>query len=422
MMAEWNQRQGAALPSIEIAGRRWSAAAPLEICRGECQGILEYLAKGDLAGVRLEEALARAAARGDQRIYVCDVASRRLRPLVSQALGFVFREGASLGHLAGELRHRRIPACIDQELWRRGKEAALSVNANLPCRLCCGQELAYSPEAQDRYRLQLESYWRRLVGHRLELPIYDLAGKGVLAEDTPLDPRFGEKALAVNALLAEQLPAPRALVLINPGNRPVLLEEDRSLSNLVDRVFPSFGRIPGYALMVRGSLQTRTASPPSSGLLRSVPVASVSQLTQAVTDLVCGWKRIEAQGDPPGLSIVVQERIEAKVIGVLGTERPWERGAAGAVAELSFDDSDAPAGPRRRTLVTGLEAARRLPGQLSSRLPRSLESAEFSQALARFLDDGLRLRDDYAIPLEIEFAVGGDLQFHFVQFRPLYRS
>ena len=407
--------------SLEIDGRSWTAADPREICRGECAGTIEYIPNR-------EGYVAHPGDHADgKRIYVCDSASMALRPLIPHALGFVFGEGATLGHFSGVLRHHRIPACIDQHLWRQAREALLAAGSGSQGRLCCSRAVVLPEVVRAQYLAQLEGYRRRLGGHPLALPVYDVSGRAAwVATDEAVDVRIGEKALAVNALQVEGFPTARALILANLTGQDTRLDKDLSFVALVERIFPLFGHVPGYALMVRGSLYSADGSHSAwSGLLPSPAVTSLPALASAVASHVSRWRGVQDDGDHrPGLSIILQERVTAPVRGVLGTGRPWDYNAQGVVAELTLNHGTGAAqdevflGDVQAGLRNGLV---RQTARSFFRQNATIDAEGFCETFACLVRDALLLRDRYSVPLDIEFVITGDLHYVFVQFRPLFR-
>lgn len=411
--------------SIEIDGRSWTAASPREICRGECDGPIEYVPNRQGINAYLNEHQGRAAGRNEKRIYVCDSASMVLRPLIPHALGFVFGEGSALGHFAGLLRHHRIPACIDRYLWQCARDILLATGDGRQCRLRCGRAVVLAEDVRAQYHTHLDDYRRRLGGHRLAIPVYDVACGTVWAADAAIDAPIGEKALAVNALQVEGLPTANALILANLDGSGARLDQDFSFVSLVERIFPLFGHVPGYALMVRGSLYSDDGSHSAwSGLIPSPSVTSLDGLASTVAAQVSRWKGARAGDNRLGLSIIVQERVAAPVWGILGTGRPWDYCAEGVVAELTLGHGEGTA--QNRAFFGDVEADLRNgsvgeAARLFSQQDTTLDGAGFCDAFARLVRDGLVLRDRYSVPLDIEFVVTSDLRYVFVQFRPLFR-
>ena len=411
--------------SIEIDGRSWTAAAPQEICRGECDGPIAYVPNRTGYDTCLNEHLGWAASHNEKRIYVCDSTGMALRPLIPHALGFVFGEGTTLGHFAGVLRHHRIPACIDQYLWQWARDTVLATGDGRPCRLRCGRAVVLPEEVRSRYHAQLEDYQRRLGSHRVAVPVYDVARRTRWAADAAIDARIGEKALAVNALQVEGLPAASALILTNLDGDDTRLAEDFSFLSLVEQIFPLFGHTPGYALMVRGSLYSGDGSHSAwSGLIKSSSVTSPDDLARAVATQVSRWKGVRDFDNRLGFSIIVQERIAHPVRGILGTGRPWDYSPEGIVAELMFDHGEG-AG-QNQVFLGDVEAnlrngAVRETARLFSKQNATLDGKRFCEVFTQLVRDGLVLRDLYSVPLDIEFVVTGNLRYVFVQFRPLFR-
>ena len=408
--------------SLEIDGRTWTATNPKEICRGECEGPIEYVP--NLAGFDgwLDEHLAAASTCAKKRIYVCDSTAIRLRPLIPHAQGFLFGGGTTLGHFARILRHHRIPACIDQNLWQGARAAVLTTRAGRSCRLRCGPEVVLPEDVRARYQAQLKDYWQRLGGHPVAIPVYDAASRIMEAMGTTIDRRIGEKALAVNALQAEGLPTAKALILANlDGNNPHL---DKDLVDLVGQVFPLFGHMPGYALIVRGSLYSGDSPHRAlSGLVKSPSVTSLADLARAIVAQMRCWQGVRDFDHRLGLSIIVQERIAAPIRGILGTGRPWDYCEGSLVAELTFVQGKGAAPSEvflddvKADLQSGLVRER---VRLLSKQDEIVDSKEFCDMLARLVRDGLVLRDRCSVPLDIEFVVTGDLRYVVVQFRPLF--
>jgi hypothetical protein len=406
---------------LEIDGRTFTAADPKEICRGECAGPAMVIPNREKSAAFLSDRLGRVVMTGEKQIFICDLPGMGLRPLLPYALGFVFGEGSTLGHFAGVLRHQRIPACIDRHLWEEARAALPDPATGRPAALHCGQAVVPTEAALAGYQAQLKNYQLRLHDNPLVVPVYDAAGRTVWAAKLA-SAQLGEKALAVNALQVEGLPAARALILTCLDGAVRNLARDPVFTALLERTFPAFGSAAGPALMVRGSLHSEDGSHAAwSGTIPSPAVTSLEALGRTVEAQVSLWKGLRTSDPRIGFSIILQERVAAPLRGILGTGRPWEFSPEGVVTELSLvrdGQEEAFLGDVEAGLRDGsvLEAARRL-----ARKEPSIDSEGFCEAFARLVRDGLAVRKRYSVPLDIEFVVTGDLRYVFVQFRPLFR-
>jgi hypothetical protein len=411
--------------SIEVDGGTWVAENPREICRGECTGHIEYIPNHEGSDAWLKEHLGHAAYRSDEkRIYICDSASMSLRPLLPHALGFIFSEGAALGHFARVLRQHRIPACIDPSLWQRARDVVLSTDTSKQGWLRCGRAIILSEGIQARYRTQLEGYRQRLNSNHLVIPVYDVADRSVWAKGAVIDTQISEKALAVNALQVEGFPVAKALILTNLAEGGTRLDDDSSFVSLVEQSFPLFGYVPGYTLIVRGSLYSGNGSHSAcAGLLTSPSVTSLNDMTRTIEVQVSRWKGARECNNQLGLSIIIQERVATLVRGILGTGRPWDYNTEGVVTELTLNHRDDSA--KDQVFLGDVEAdlqngSVRKMAKLFSKKNPMLNEDRFCETFGQLVHDGLVLRDRYSVPLDIEFVITGDSQYVFVQFRPLF--
>jgi hypothetical protein len=382
---------------VEIDGHLVPAVALRPICPGEAEGPLAIGSDS-------------VDPRGEPSIFVCPSTRRSLRSLLPRALGFVFGEGQSCGHLAALLRLAQVPACIDRELFTRLRARA-EATPPIRCRLRLGPPRAARTTESDRARG--EAFCARLRRFPLAMAVHDLLGPGPLRTGSATEgpaAELGEKALGVNALLARGHSAASALTLLHVGAMRAIPLDALTLAPLLARTFPGFGE-PGRSVMVRPSLPADRSMP---GALRSAPATSAAEIVQLATDATAAWHRLSGPR-PEGLALLLQERIPALARGVLCTASPWERGA-GAVAELTFGE-----GPKERViLLEDLQA--RLPDlageDIRALLPPGVEPTALSRALARLLGEALSLQDALEEPLELEFAFAPDLRCWPVQLRP----
>jgi hypothetical protein len=403
-----------------IIGERWIGAPDtVPICLGECAGRVKYVAGGD----DLKAIAADAAQNGEKRIYVCDATASALRVLIPSALGFVFGQGSTLGHFASVLRYDRLPACISRRLWAGAKDA---MAGNGPARgeLRFGRAVTPGPEARVRYEADLERYRDRLRDHRAVVPVYDAGRGAVRSPGERLAPEIGEKALAVNALLAEGCPAANAVFLTGLDAACGWLTEDAAFRSLLEARFPRFGK-DGGALMVRGSLHSDDGSHAAwSGLIKSPSVTTLPELERVVAESVSQYKRLCEQLSPVTLAIILQERIAAPIHGTLCTGQPWCCSSEGMVAELTLEPAETETRnpvwlPDMDTAEQGALFSEKI-DRLRDSDPR-LAGKDLRGALDRVGCQARALQERYGAPLDIEFVIADDMRFYFVQFRPLLR-
>jgi hypothetical protein len=258
------------------------------------------------------------------------------------------------------------------------------------------------------------------------MPVYDAALGRVVLRGRAVDPAWGEKALAVNALLAENLPTAGALLVIQPNARGDFHSDPRFLA-LLEKTFPRFGQGGDGELMVRASLHSTFRSAMLTGLFKSPTVTSPSQLASAIENQLSQWRKFRLGGGEIELTIIVQERVRSKASGLLATGPPWDSSAKGLVAALTPIERNRAATVSYQVLLeedellnlAPTEVARRLPGRFAPVLPSSIAGGSFGGRFLEFLLKAMALSDRYAVPLELEFVMTDECEFRLVQFRPL---
>ncbi len=415
----------AAIVRFEVNGDVHTAQAPILICQGECTGDIIHIPNHEWTEQEFETYLQELQRKDKKYIFSCDQIRGQLRKLIPHALGFIFGEGAALGHFSGIVHHHQIPACIDHSLFEFVKEKLVTGGDEKSGSFYCGREIAPGEKWFAQQKEHLRTYHATLQEQPLVIPAIDMNKLTPLAAVNAGKTRVGEKALAINALELQQMPTAKALILTNFQRGELEPSQEELIIKWVKQSLPTFGKTPNAKLISRGSYHfDREAHKSWSGLIASPTIFTQKMLIDTIKSQVDQWSTLCGSENDPQFSIILQERITTPVWGILGTGRRWDFDTDAIVVEFTIEHGDQ--GIETLLLSDDLrsgitpQAAKDIASKLvDSNL--SLTPQEVTDILDQIIQKASFLRDQYGIPLEIEFVLTQDKNYTFVQFRPLFR-
>jgi hypothetical protein len=405
------------------------AVHPQEIYSGNCFGIIEVANITDKHDAFLNSELKIDDTFGKKKIFICEFLKMTLMPLIPFAAGFIFKEGSSLHHFANNLRQNQIPACIDSSLWYHAKKLVQQHNETACVELNCGKEKQYSKEVRNTYCQNLNYYFKKIEENPIKLSIYDIRTRQFARQDKSISPQFGLKTLSVNGLLNDGFMIPETLILCNLDS---ILDEDifNNSIDIIHKKFPFFGKTNDFCLMMRASLYSHSNSKTiKSGLITSSAIHSELEFKTLLKKYISQWKNINIPNQIQ-LSIIIQEQIQASVLGVLFTRLPWDFESRKMIYDLTISEpwvessihfqvisNDIENTPKDQTKI---QISQQLQGELEQLIPEKLNNDKFYSPFSQFLTECFELQNNYRVPLDIEFAVTKDLKFYFTQFRHIF--
>jgi hypothetical protein len=406
------------------------AVHPQEIYSGNCFGIIEAVNIPEKHDAFLNSELKIVDTSGKKKIFICEFLKMTLMPLIPFAAGFIFKEGSSLHHFANNLRQNKITACIDSSLWYHAKKLTQQQNETACAELNCGKEKQYSKEVCGAYCQNLNYYFKKIEENPIKLSIYDIQTRQFASQDKSISPQFGLKTISVNGLLNNEFMIPETLILSNLDST---LDEDifNNSIDVIHKKFPFFEKTNDYCLMMRASLYSHSNSKTiKSGLITSSAIHSESEFKMLLKKYITQWKNISTFSNQIKLSIIIQEQIQASVLGVLFTRLPWDFESNKMIYDLTISEPWVESPIHFQVISNDIENTHKdqikiqisklLQDELEHLIPKTLNNDKFFSSFSQFLTECFELQNKYRVPLDIEFAVTKDLKFYFTQFRHIF--
>jgi hypothetical protein len=309
----------------------------------------------------------------EPHLFVVEIISRNLHPLLSLAKGFIFKSGDNLNHFSNIIRYNNIPACISEELWRIAaqneyKQFVLKSKRNSPQYTC--------------YQNLYSAFCDNIGKCKFQLPIINV--------QTQFSQKLSNKVLSVNQLLYLGYPVPQSALITG-------LENTVINANEILRQAPCWFT-SADKLMVRPSLCGGSGiNRHTSGLMSSKTVSGIEQLSDQLVIYYQEYVHLSQKYGPYQLSVLIQDYIPPKSNGVMFTRLPWDYSADRFILQLS-----------------GKNGLRKYNQAYHNR------EIQDNIEMKKVIEACFELSSFFSIPLEVEFVLSENNDVYFVQFRPVF--